>query len=98
MTVVKVSLSKLFSQEGLNLVECCPKCKKTNIIFRVTKQYWDCQTKGCTWKGKNPALKINGHYDIFIDKIIEQAEQQKDLIVLALDQGCILPIELTGVL
>jgi ribosomal protein L37AE/L43A len=98
MSKVEVSLQKLCSEKGINLLHCCPKCKNARLLYRPSLEYYACQMPGCGWKGKDRALKLNKHYDFLVDKIIEQAAEQKDFLILALDQGCILPVDLLEVL
>ena len=93
MSVIEVSLAEVFQKK--DLLPCCPRCKSTDLKNSSKAPNWKC-LKGCGWRGNYPAMKINGkEYNVVLERILQQAQIQKNIVVMALDKGVILPVELT---
>jgi hypothetical protein len=92
---ILVSLSKVFSENGIQLVESCPECGNSKL-FHLKKGGYHCLS--CNWKGSDFIWKC-AHSASFIElvSLIKRASIRKDVIQEAISADIRLPIEILSV-
>lgn len=97
-STIQVSLTALFSENGIPVLHCCPKCKSVRIEQRKNLDEWVCIV--CKWRGPKYTLKIGypPYNLVLLNRIIEGARKNKPVLEEAIKSGLVLPPELLQVL
>ena len=95
---IQVSLRKLFSENGIPVLHCCPECKSTKINWRTQKMEWHCII--CDWRGSESITKVGypPYHAVLVARVLESAKKNRHIVEQALQENIVLPIELKAVL